>query len=40
MEFNEVDNIEAFQVKANPVYKQYESTVGADLIQAIINAGK
>ena len=40
MEFNEVDNIEAFQAKANPVYKQYESTVGADLIQAIINAGK
>ncbi len=40
MEFNEVDNIGAFQGKAKPVYKQYESTVGADLIQAIIDAGK
>jgi len=40
MEFNEVDNIGAFQAKASPVYKQYESTVGADLIQAIIDAGK
>jgi tripartite ATP-independent transporter DctP family solute receptor len=40
MEFNEVDNIGAFQAKAKPVYKQYESTVGADLIQAILDAGK
>jgi TRAP-type C4-dicarboxylate transport system substrate-binding protein len=40
MEFNEVDNIGLFQSKAKPVYKQYESTVGADLIQAIIDAGK
>jgi tripartite ATP-independent transporter DctP family solute receptor len=40
MQFNEVDNIGAFQAKAKPVYKQYESTVGADLIQAILDAGK
>jgi len=40
MEFNEVDNIATFQAKAKPVYKQYESTVGADLIQAIIDAAK
>ena len=40
MEFNEVDDIGLFQAKAKPVYKQYESTVGADLIQAIIDAGK
>ena len=40
MEFNEVDDIGAFQAKAKPVYKQYESTVGADLIQAILDAGK
>jgi len=40
MDFNEVDNIGAFQAKAKPVYKQYESTVGADLIQAILDAGK
>jgi tripartite ATP-independent transporter DctP family solute receptor len=40
MEFNEVDNIGAFQAKAKPVYKQYESTVGADLIKAIMDAGK
>jgi tripartite ATP-independent transporter DctP family solute receptor len=40
MKFNEVDNIADFQAKATPVYKKYESIVGADLIQAIINAGK
>jgi tripartite ATP-independent transporter DctP family solute receptor len=40
MEFNEVDDIGAFQAKAKPVYKQYESTVGADLIQAILDAAK
>jgi tripartite ATP-independent transporter DctP family solute receptor len=40
MEFNEVDNIQDFQAKAQPVYKKYEATVGADLIQAIIDAGK
>jgi tripartite ATP-independent transporter DctP family solute receptor len=40
MEFNEVDSIAAFQAKAKPVYKQYESTVGADLIQAIIDTAK
>jgi tripartite ATP-independent transporter DctP family solute receptor len=40
MEFNEVDNISTFQAKAKPVYKQYELTVGADLIQAIIDAAK
>jgi TRAP-type C4-dicarboxylate transport system substrate-binding protein len=40
MEFNEVDNIQDFQAKAQPVYKKYEAVVGADLIQAIIDAGK
>ena len=40
MEFNEVDNIEDFQAMAKPLYKKYESVVGADLIQAIIDAGK
>lgn len=40
MEFNEVDNIATFQAMAKPVYKQYESTVGADLIQAIIDMAK
>jgi TRAP-type C4-dicarboxylate transport system substrate-binding protein len=40
MKFNEVDNIADFQAKAKPVYKKYESTVGAELIQAIVNAGK
>ena len=40
MKFNEVDNIADFQSKAKPVYKKYESTVGAELIQAIVNAGK
>jgi len=40
MEFNEVDNIQDFQAKAQPVYKKYEAVVGADLIQAILDAGK
>lgn len=40
MEFNEVDNIGDFQAKAKPLYKEYESVVGADLIQAIIDAAK
>jgi tripartite ATP-independent transporter DctP family solute receptor len=40
MEFNEVDDIGAFQAKAKPVYKQYEPIVGADLIQAILDIGK
>ncbi len=40
MKFNEVNNIADFQAKALPLYKKYESTVGADLIQAIVNAGK
>ncbi len=40
MEFNEVDDIGEFQAKAKPLYKEYESVVGADLIQAIIDAAK
>jgi tripartite ATP-independent transporter DctP family solute receptor len=40
MEFNEVDNIGEFQAKAKPLYKEYEPIVGADLIQAIIDAAK
>jgi TRAP-type C4-dicarboxylate transport system substrate-binding protein len=40
MKFNEVDRLSDFQAKAMPVYKKYESTVGADLIQAILAAGK
>ena len=40
MEFNEVDNIGEFQAKATPLYKEYEPIVGADLIQAIIDAAK
>ena len=40
MEFNEVDDIGAFQAKATPIYKQYEPIVGADLLQAILDAGK
>ena len=40
MEFNEVDDIGAFQAKAKPIYKEYESTVGADLLQAILDAAK
>ena len=40
MKFNEVNNISDFQAKAMSVYKKYESTVGADLIQAILAAGK
>ena len=40
MKFNEVDNIADFQAKAMPVYKKYESSIGADLIQAIVNAGE
>jgi tripartite ATP-independent transporter DctP family solute receptor len=40
MVFNEVDDITAFQAKAKPIYKQYESTVGADLIQAIFDTAK
>jgi len=39
MKFNEVDNIADFQAKAAPIYKQFEPIVGADLIQAIIDAG-
>lgn len=37
MEFNEVDDIREFQTIAKPIYKDYESTVGADLIEEIIN---
>jgi tripartite ATP-independent transporter DctP family solute receptor len=40
MEFNEVDNIGEFQAKDKPLYKEYEPIVGADLIQAIIDAAK
>lgn len=40
MEFNEVDDIKEFQAKAKPLYKEYEPIVGADLIQAIIDAAK
>ncbi len=40
MEFNEVDDITAFQALAAPIHKQFEPIVGADLIQAIMDAGK
>jgi TRAP-type C4-dicarboxylate transport system substrate-binding protein len=40
MKFNEVSNLADFQNKAKPVYKKYEAAVGADLIQAVIDAGK
>ncbi len=40
MEFNDVDDINAFMAKAKPIHKQYEATVGADLIQAILDAAK
>lgn len=40
MKFNEVDNVGDFQAKAAPIYKKFEPVVGADLIQAIIDAGK
>lgn len=40
MEFNEVDNIDDFMVKAKPIYKKFEATVGPELIQSIIDAGK
>jgi tripartite ATP-independent transporter DctP family solute receptor len=36
MIFNEVKRIKDFQAVAAPVYKSYESTIGADLIQQII----
>jgi TRAP-type C4-dicarboxylate transport system substrate-binding protein len=36
MIFNEVDNIQDFQVLAKPIYKEFESVVGADLIDAIV----
>ncbi|NLG84668.1 MAG: TRAP transporter substrate-binding protein DctP [Firmicutes bacterium] len=35
MEFNEVDDIKAFQALVRPIWKEYESLVGADLIEAI-----
>lgn len=37
MEFNEVDKIKDFQAVAQPIYKEFEPIVGADLINAIIN---
>ncbi len=40
MEFNEVDDITAFQALAAPIQKQFEPIVGAELIQAVIDAGK
>ena len=40
MEFNEVADIKEFQAEAKPLYKEYEPIVGADLIQAIIDAAK
>jgi len=40
MEFNEVDDITTFQALAAPIHKQFEPIVGADLIQAIMDAGK
>jgi tripartite ATP-independent transporter DctP family solute receptor len=36
MIFNEVDNIQDFQVLAKPIYKEFEPVVGADLIDAIV----
>jgi len=36
MEFNEVTNIADFQALAKPIYKEFEPTVGADLIEAIL----
>ncbi len=35
--FNEVDNLKDFQSVAQPVLKQYEKTVGADLLHQILN---
>jgi tripartite ATP-independent transporter DctP family solute receptor len=40
MEFNEVDDIAAFQEKAKGIYKGYEKEVGADLIQGIVGAAR
>ena len=40
MEFNEVDNIADFQALAAPIQKQFEPIVGAELIQAVMDAGK
>jgi len=39
MEFNEVDDITEFQKLAEPIQKQFEPIVGADLIQAVRDAG-
>ena len=36
MVFNEVDNIKNFQALANPIYKEFEPVVGADLIDGIV----
>jgi tripartite ATP-independent transporter DctP family solute receptor len=38
MIFNEVNDIREFQALAKPVYQEYESVVGRDLIEAIANA--
>lgn len=38
MIFNEVNNIKEFQAIAQPVVKQYEKTVGADLLKQILNS--
>lgn len=37
MEFNEVETIKDFQKLAEPIYKQFEPVVGADLIKAIVD---
>jgi tripartite ATP-independent transporter DctP family solute receptor len=37
MIFNDVDNIKDFQKLVQPIYKDYEKDLGADLINAIIN---
>jgi TRAP-type C4-dicarboxylate transport system substrate-binding protein len=39
MEFNEVDDITAFQELAMPIQSQFEPIVGAELIKAVRDAG-